>query len=245
MADEKADTKSEKRDNESGGAAALGDERYQYIGFEAFGAKAGSFWKSDDERQSYISRVKEQVGSIYRNSVVYSTAISLTDRAFIAIASLAMIISPFLPWFSVRTIYGTESFTGLMGFFNREGFWFYVEMMDGWVIPTTAYLLVAMALLSLVLGVLGLASLFMKAKTEAAYVGRVKTILRLNVIPFLIFLAIIVVGMITQRIPFGQHLGVFDLGGRYSIVTFVQFSSFGFWIAVFGILLNFNKSREL
>jgi hypothetical protein len=252
-AESKADTKSDAgnkpRDNtrsdQNSTAGLPGDERYQYIGFEAFGAKVGSFWKNDGERQNYLERVKQQVGSIYRNSVVYSTAIGATDRIFIAIASLAMIIAPFMTWFSVRTIYGTESFNGVMGFFNREGFWFYVEMMDGWVIPTTIYLLVALAFLSILLGILGLASTFLKAKSEAAYVGRIKWMLRLNLVPFLIFLTIIVLGMITQRIPFGEHLGVYDLGGRYSIVTLVELSSIGFWLAIFGVLLNFNKSREL
>ena len=245
MAEEKAETKTTATGGEAAAPKELGDERYQYIGFEAFGAKAGAFWKSDNERQSYVERVKEQVGSIYRNSVVYSSAISATDRTFIVIASLAMIIAPFLTWFSVKTIYGPESFTGLLGFFDRGGFWFYVDLMGGWVIPVTVYLLTAMAFLSIVLGVLGLLAPFLKAKSEAAYVHRVKTILRLNVIPFLVFLAIILLGIVTQRIPFGDSLGVTDLGSRYSIVTLVQFSSVGFWLAVFGILLNFNKSREL
>jgi len=245
MAEEKADTKSSTGGGKSSDAGTLGDERYQYIGFEAFGSKAGAFWKSDDERQSYVTRVKAQVGSIYRNSVVYSTAISATDRVFIVIASLAMILAPFLTWFSVKTIYGPESFTGVLGFFHREGFWFYVDLMGGWVIPVTVYLLTALAFLSIILGVLGLVSPFLKAKSEAAYVSRVKSILRLNVIPFMIFLAIVVLGIVTQRIPFGESLGITDLGGRYSVVTLVQFSSIGFWLAVFGMLLNFNKAREL
>jgi hypothetical protein len=245
MAEDKAEPKSEAGAKQTAETSTLGDERYQYIGFEAFGAKPGKFWKSDTERQSYVEKVKEQVGSIYRNSVVYSSAISATDRVFIVIASLAMIVSPFLPWFSVKTIYGPESFTGLLGYFHRDGFWFYVQMMGGWVIPVSVYLLTAMALLSLVLGIFGLAAPFMKSKSEAAYVHRVKTLLRLNVIPFLVFLAIIFLGLVTQQIPFGEHLGVYDLGSRYSFVTLIQFSSYGFWLAVFGILLNFNKSREL
>ncbi len=249
MAEEKTDNKSGNASAAAGAAsaesAALGDERYQYIGFEAFGSKVGNFWKSDNERQSYVERVKGQVGSIYRNSVVYSTAIGATDRIFIVIASLAMIIAPFLTWFSVKTIYGPETFSGLLGFFNRDGFWFYVEKMDGWVIPTTVYLLAAMAALCIILGILGLAAPFLKAKSEAAYVGRVKSILRLNLIPLLIFLAIIVLGIVTQRIPFGEHLGVYDLGSRYTVITLIQFSSYGFWIAFFGMMLNFNKSREL
>jgi hypothetical protein len=220
-------------------------ERYKYIGFETFGGKARPFWKSDADRKKQIENLKSQLGSVFRKSVVYSEVISLTDRVFITIASLVMIAAPFLVWFKADTLYGPVSFTGLTGIANLDGFWFYVQLMGGSVIPATVYLTAALAYLSLLFGVLTLVFLYLPAATKEAYVGRMKMILRIQLIPFLIFLAIVVLGLVSQKIPFGRFLGVEDLGGRYTIVTFIQFSSIGFWLAIFGFILNFNKSKEL
>jgi hypothetical protein len=72
-----------------------------------------------------------------------------------------------------------------------------------------------------------------------------KNILRLQSIPFIIFLVVVLLGLVTQKIPFGRHLGIEGLSGRYTIVDFVQFSSYGLWLAIFGFIMNLNKSKEL
>ncbi len=221
------------------------DERYRYIGFEVFGSKTDPFWRNEDERKSYIAGLKEQIGSVYRNSVVYSNVVSKVDRIFIIIASAMMIIAPFLTWMKATTLYGPASFNGLLGVLNMGGFWFYVQKMDGWVIPLTVYLMAAMAVISLILGVLVLLTLFRKAPSEDVYVQKLKSVLRLNAIPFGIFLLIVLLSLIGQRIPFGQYLGINEIDSRYSVVTLVQLSSAGFWLSVFGFILNFNKSKEI
>lgn len=221
------------------------DERYRYIGFEVYPTKTGAFWKSDDERKSYVESIKKQIGSIYRNSVVYSSVMTPVDRFFIIAASIVMIIAPFLPWMQASTLYGTVNFGGITGLMNLGGFWFYVEKMDGWVIPLTVYLLAAMAVLSLVLGALVLATVFGKAPSEEAYAQKMKKVLRLNGIGFLMFLVLVLLGLIGQRVPFGQYLGIEELSGRYSIVTFVQMAHIGMWLSVFAFIVNFNKSKEM
>jgi hypothetical protein len=221
------------------------EERYQYIGFEVFGPKSPSFWSSEEERKKYIASVKAQIGSIYRNSVVYSSVISRVDRIFILIASAMMIIAPFLTWINVSTLYGPVSFTGLFGIFSRSGYWFYVQKMDGSIIPLTIYLLALLALASLAFGVWTLLTLYRKAASETIYLERLKKTLKMSFYPFLLFLLIVLLGMIGQRIPFGSSLGINDLGNSYSIVSLIQFSSAGLWMAVFGFLLNFNKAKDL
>ncbi len=221
------------------------DDRYRYIGFEVFGSKNDPFWRNEDERKSYIAGLKEQIGSVYRNSVVYSNVVSKVDRIFIIIASAMMIIAPFLTWMKATTLYGPAGFNGLFGVLNMGGFWFYVQKMDGWVIPLTVYLMAAMAVISLILGVLVLLTLFRKAPSEDVYVQKLKSTLRLNAIPFGIFLLIVLLSLIGQRIPFGQYLGISEIDSRYSVVTLVQLSSAGFWLSVFGFILNFNKSKEI
>lgn len=221
------------------------DERYRFIGFEVYPTKTGPFWKSEDERKSYVASIKQQIGSIYRNSVVYSSVITRVDRLFIIIASVVMIVAPFLPWMRAHTLYGPVSFGGITGLLNLGGFWFYVDKMGGWVILLTVYLLAAMAVLSVVLGVFVLITIFGKASSEEAYAKKLKKVLRLNAIGFLLFLAIVLLGLIGQRIPFGQHLGIEELGPRYTIVTFVQLAHIGMWLSVFAFIINFNKSKEL
>lgn len=221
------------------------DDRYRYIGFEVFGSKTDPFWRNEDERKGYIAGLKQQIGSVYRNSVVYSTVISQTDRIFIIIASAMMIIAPFLTWMKATTLYGPASFNGILGLFDMGGFWFYVQKMDGWVIPTSIYLMAAMSVISLLLGIFVLLTLFRKAPSEDAYIQKLKSVLRLNAIPFGMFLLVVLLSLIGQRIPFGQYLGIEEIGARYSVVTLVQLSSAGFWLSVFGFILNFNKSKEI
>lgn len=222
-----------------------GEERYRYIGFEVFGSKTDPFWRNEDERKSYVEGMKQQIGSIYRNSVVYSSVVTKTDRIFIIVASVMMIIAPFLTWMKAHTLYGPASFGGITGIFGMGGFWFYVEKVGGWVIPVTVYLTFAMALMSLVIGVMVMLALFRKAPSEDVYVQKLKGVLRLNAIPFIVFLLIIVISLFGQRIPFGQYLGIEEIDSRYSVVTLVQLSSIGFWMSVFGFILNFNKSKEI
>ena len=113
------------------------EDRYKYIGFESFGKKVKPFWRNDNERSAYMARVKEQLGSVFRNSVVYANPISIVDRVILSLASLVMIVAPFLVWIKANTIYGPVDFTGITGFLNLDGFWFYVELMGGSVIPLT------------------------------------------------------------------------------------------------------------
>ncbi len=221
------------------------DDRYRYIGFEVFGSKTDPFWRNEDERKSYVAGLKQQIGSIYRNSVVYSNVVSKTDRIFIIIASAMMILAPFLTWMKATTLYGKVSFMGLLGVFNMSGFWFYVQKTGGWVIPATVYLLAALAVVSLILGAMVLMTLFRKAPSEEVYLQKLKSVLRLNAIPFVMFLLVILLSLIGERIPFGQYLGVQEIDSRYSIVTFIQLSSMGLWLSVFGFILNFNKSKEI
>jgi hypothetical protein len=63
-------------------------------------------------------------------------------------------------------------------------------------------------------------------------------------IPLAVFLLIVLLSLVGQRIPFGPYLGIQDLSGQYSIVTLIQFSSVGLWMSFFGFMLNFNKSKE-
>lgn len=221
------------------------DERYQYIGFERYGKKTKPLFKNEDDRKRHIQNLKEQAQSVFRKSVVFSEVVSLSDRIAVTIACLVMIVAPFLVWFNVHTLYGPVSFAGITGINHLSGFWFYVEMMGGNVIPWTVYLLAALAYLSILFGIVTLIFLYLPAKTKEAYAGRLKAILRIQMIPFLIFLAVIVLGLVGQRIPFGTHLGIQGLGHSYNVITLIQFSNIGFWLAIFGFIMNFNKSKEL
>lgn len=221
------------------------EERYQYIGFEAFGKKVKPFWKNDDERAAHLKVLQAQEGSVFRKSVVYGSILSLSDKITVAVASLILIVAPFLTWFKANTIYGPVSFSGITGIMNLDGFWFYVELMGGNIIPLTVYLTTALAYLSLLLGLAGLVMLFMKAKTIEGSAKRLKNVLRLQIWPCLLFVGIIIIAAIGQNIPFGEHLGVYGLGRHFGMGTYLGFTSVGIWLTIFALLLNFNKSKEL
>ena len=77
--------------------------RYNYLGFEVEPGKLKEFWASDDEKKSYVEKIRAQFKksqSIERDfSVVNANQINKADRVIISIASLLMIISLFLPYY--------------------------------------------------------------------------------------------------------------------------------------------------
>jgi hypothetical protein len=104
--------------------------------------------------------------------------------------------------------------------------------------------LALLAFLSLGFGVWTLFTVYSKAPSQEVYLAKLKKVLKLNMVPLSVFLVIILLGLIGQRIPFGPYLGIQDLSGHYSIVTLIQFSSVGLWMSFFGFMLNVNKAKE-
>ncbi len=78
-------------------------DRFRYIGFEVFPGKPKDLFKSDAEKQKLIDarREKKKKGEIIREEcILFEERVSTFDRIILAIASVVMVASLFVPWFS-------------------------------------------------------------------------------------------------------------------------------------------------
>ena len=78
-------------------------QRFRYIGFEVFPGKPKDLFKSDAEKEKYVEviKAKREEGEVIREQcTLLEDRVSFLDRLVMIIASLAIIISLFIPWFS-------------------------------------------------------------------------------------------------------------------------------------------------
>ena len=95
----------EKENAESGiGQRISEDERFRYIGFEAFsGPPKGDLFKNEAEQEQYVKRIREKLERrelIREDSLLLEERVSGLERVILLLASLLVVGSLFLPWFS-------------------------------------------------------------------------------------------------------------------------------------------------
>jgi len=80
------------------------DERFKYIGFEVFPGKAGDIFKNDAERKSLIEKVMNKLarsdGEVRDKCTLVEERVSSLEKGFLTLASVLMLVSLLLPWFS-------------------------------------------------------------------------------------------------------------------------------------------------
>ncbi len=79
-------------------------QRFHYIGFEVFPGKPKDLFKNDAEKKKYIADIaaKRERGEVLReHCTLLEERVSLIERLVLTVASLAIFVSLFLPWYSV------------------------------------------------------------------------------------------------------------------------------------------------
>ncbi len=79
-------------------------DRFRYIGFDVFPGKPKELFKSDAEKKKYeeLNQAKRAKGELLREQcTLLEERISGLDRLVLTIASVVVILSLFLPWYSV------------------------------------------------------------------------------------------------------------------------------------------------
>lgn len=102
MAEEK-NKQPEKRISES--------QRFRYIGFEVFPDQPKELFDSDSEKKRLedINKLKREQGNILReNCTLLEERVSSGDRIVMMIASAAIVIALFLPWYSAYNVIEEE-----------------------------------------------------------------------------------------------------------------------------------------
>lgn len=80
------------------------DERFKFIGFEVYPGKPKDLFKSDAERAKLVEAVQEKrkKGDVTRDEcTLFDERVSFSDRLVLTIASVAIILALFFPWFTV------------------------------------------------------------------------------------------------------------------------------------------------
>ena len=80
-----------------------GNQRFRYIGFEVFPREPKDLFRSEEEKRRLVEHVveKRQRGDLLREECqLLEDRVSLVDRLALTLASLMILVSLFLPWYS-------------------------------------------------------------------------------------------------------------------------------------------------
>ncbi len=100
-------------------------------------------------------------------------------------------------------------------------------------------------LLSLLFGILNLTTLYGKGGAEERYLSKVKKMLRLNFIPFILWLAVVIISIVGVKTPLASSFGINQLKDTFDVITLVTISGFGLWISLGCWIINSVKANDL
>jgi hypothetical protein len=79
------------------------DQRFKYLGFEIHPGKIGSIFKSDSERDGWISKVRqkrEKSTRVREHNTLEEARVAPFEKIVLTVTSVLLIASLFFPWFS-------------------------------------------------------------------------------------------------------------------------------------------------
>jgi hypothetical protein len=220
--------------------------RYNYLGFDVAPGKIKEFWASEDEKKSYIEKIRARLKkshSIQRDfSMVNAKLINPADRVIISFASVLLIISLFLPYYNFEA-FGSRVMGSPIGYLIHLG---YISNFVAWgsfVMKLTLILSVVMIIYSPLIGILNLMALNTGQKKEN-YFSRLKTIGKLNILALILYLLLFVLIGSGQSNPFGS-LGIEVLGEDLTLLSLISMSSFSMWLNIGAHFLGIIPALEL
>lgn len=219
--------------------------RYKYIGFDVYPLKAKRFWKNTEEEKKYLEQVKSRKEQGERDhSLVYVSVFSSVERIILTLTSALMILSLFLPWFGFSRGETAMSYNALQYLFNFGSLMTY-SGLGGGLMGILAILFLLIIIVSFLLGVFNLLSIYGKTNTEEKYLPKIKRILRFNSIPFVLWILAIVLSIIGISTPLASAFGVKQFKEVFNVVTLVSISGIGLWISLGCWVLNSVKANDL
>lgn len=223
------------------------DERYRYIGFDVYPAKAERVFKDPAEEQLYLEKVRKKEKSLpgfERDfSLVYVPAFTNTDKVILTVFSFLLTISFFLPWVSLTQTGTKFSFSALTALLNIGKISDFIAL--GGIPAIVIVVLTAVFMISsLVLGVVNLLAIFSKAKDPERYWMKLKKLAKLGYLPILIWSTVLLISLGGFRTPVWDLLGIAQLGEKFNIFNLIQLSHVGLWMVFASLLVNSSVARE-
>ncbi len=224
------------------------DLRFKYIGFEIYPKSPKEFWKNEEEKRRYLEEVRRK-GSrsilVERDhSLVRVKVFSSVDRMVLTIASFLLTVSFFLPWFSLR---GQDFGTYVLGF----GFFLKLGTLFGYAPLSGAFFSLFVILVGLTIlssfgaGLISLLAIHRKRNDEESYLNNLKKRLKLNLIPLVLWIALIITSIIGIPTPFADSLRVDGFGDHFNVINFFALSSYGIWLSLPSVIINCAKISDL
>jgi hypothetical protein len=220
--------------------------RYNYLGFEYVPGKLKEFWASDDERKSYLDKIRQRLKShhsIERDaSVVNARQINPADRIIISVAALIMVLSLFIPYYHFEA-FGARVMGSPLSFFAHIG---YISNFVAWgnlMVKLVFVMAIFMIIFTPVVGVLTLIALN-TGLNSPGYFARLKTMGRLNILAIFLYIVLFILIASGQPNPFGS-LGVPALGENLSFGSLIGLASFSMWLSIGAHLLGSLPAMEL
>jgi hypothetical protein len=222
--------------------------RFKYIGFDVYPKKPKRFWRSDEEKRKQLEEIKKKGSRSALEdkdySLVRAAVFSKVDRLILTITSLILTVSIVLPWFSLRG----EGFNSLIlgvGFFLKLGMLFGYAPLSGPLFSILVILVGLTIIFSFVAGLLSLLAMYRKYDQMESYLSNLKKNLRLNFIPLILWVVLIVILVVGMSTPFAGIFGVDGLGDGFTVVNFFLLSSYGIWLSLPSVIINCVKVSDL
>jgi hypothetical protein len=162
----------------------------------------------------------------------------------LTITSFLLTVSLILPWFSIR---GETFHTQVIGvgFFLKMGTLFGYAPLSGPLFSIFVVLVGLTILSSFAAGLISLLAIYKKHSDVESYLTNLKKRLKLNRIPLVLWVALIVVSTIGMSTPFADALKIEGFGDRFTVINFFILSSYGVWLSLPSLIINCVKIGDL
>ena len=240
MADKNQNNKTEERISE--------EMRFKYIGFDIYPKKAKKFWKSEEEKRRYLEEIRQKSSRAAlverEHSLVRVAVFSKVDRMVLTITSFLLTVSLVLPWFSLRGEGFHSQVIGL-GYFLKLGTLFGYAPLSGALFSVFVVLVALTILFSFVAGLISLLAIYKKHSDVESYLTNLKKRLKLNLVPLVLWVALIIISTIGMPTPFADALKVDGFGDSFNVINFFALSSYGVWLSLPCVIINCTKISDL
>ena len=222
------------------------DAIYRYLGFDVYPGKVDDFWKSDDEKKSFVRQVKASHGQISildRDTAILNIkSMTAVDKAVSIIGGAILVLAFFLPVYSIDPSGRGISGSGISYFLNLPFIGSYAAW--GGIVMILTMLIFALLLLSCpVAGVLNILGVLNKNKGDK-YLETVKRFNRFNYVPILLYAVLFIILLFGSPHPFGS-LGISGIGESLSLLAIFTMTGIGFWLNIVGLILGFAQARGI
>ena len=219
--------------NASSAERVAEEDRFKYIGFEIYPGKPRQFWENEEEKKNYLEDIRRKKSSSSllerEHSLIKMVLFSKTDKVVLTIASIFMVLSVFLPWFSIKG-------TGLLFFFQISKL-----PAGGMLFGLFMVLMILTILSSAAVGVINLGALYKKEKDQECYLINLKKKLKLNYIPLILWAVVIFISVIGMSASSPKS----SAGGSFNIADLFTQSSVGLWLSLPSLIINCVKISDL